>query len=41
MQTFDDALATLVTNGSVRKVDAMAFATSKSNLELKLSGVGN
>jgi twitching motility protein PilT len=40
MQTFDDSLAALVTSGSVRKEEALKFASSKSELELKLSGIG-
>ena len=40
MQTFDDALASLVTSGVISKQDALNYATSKSELELSLTGVG-
>jgi twitching motility protein PilT len=40
MQTFDDSLASLVTSGAIQKQDALEAATSKAELELKLSGVG-
>jgi twitching motility protein PilT len=40
MQSFDDALVSLVTSGLVLKDDALNYASSKSDLELKLSGVG-
>ncbi len=40
MQSFDDALASLVTSGVVRREDALQYASSKSELELKLAGVG-
>ncbi len=40
MQTFDDSLASLVTSDMITREEALRFATSKSDLELKLSGVG-
>ena len=40
MQTFDDSLLSLVTSGMITRKEAITFATSKSDLELKLSGVG-
>ena len=40
MQSFDDSLASLVTSGAVSKQAALDLATSKSELELKLDGVG-
>jgi twitching motility protein PilT len=40
MQSFDDSLATLVTSGMVRREDALKYASSKSELELRLAGVG-
>jgi twitching motility protein PilT len=40
MQSFDDALLTLVTNGIITKSVAIANATSAADLELRLSGVG-
>lgn len=40
MQSFDQSLASLVTSGSITKKDALELATSKSELELKLAGVG-
>jgi twitching motility protein PilT len=40
MQSFDDALASLVTSGIVKREDALQYASSKSELELKLAGVG-
>ncbi len=40
MQTFDDSLASLVADGSIRKADALEYATSKGALELKLAGIG-
>ncbi len=40
MQTFDDSLFSLVTSGVITKETALSNATSKSDLELRLSGVG-
>jgi twitching motility protein PilT len=40
MQSFDDAIVSLVTSGNISKETAISFATSKSDLELRLSGVG-
>jgi twitching motility protein PilT len=40
MQTFDDAIASLVTSGVISRDTALSYATSKSELELRLSGVG-
>lgn len=40
MQSFDDSLTSLVTSGVIRREDALKYASSKSELELKLSGVG-
>ena len=40
MQSFDDSLADLVTSGVVLREDALKYASSKSELELKLTGVG-
>lgn len=40
MQSFDDSLLYLVTNGLVSRESALELATSKSELELRLSGVG-
>jgi twitching motility protein PilT len=40
MQSFDDSLVSLVTNGVIAREVAISFATSPSDLELRLSGVG-
>jgi twitching motility protein PilT len=40
MQTFDDSIATLVTNGLITREDALKYASSRQELELSLSGVG-
>jgi twitching motility protein PilT len=40
MQTFDDAIASLVTSGVISRDTALSYATSRSDLELRLSGVG-
>jgi twitching motility protein PilT len=40
MQTFDDSLASLVTNEMVSRADALIYASSRQELELTLAGVG-
>jgi len=40
MQTFDDSLVGLVTSGIITQQDALKYATSRQELELSLSGVG-
>lgn len=40
MQTFDDSLANLVTNGLITREDALRYASSRQELELSLTGVG-